>query len=92
MAIDIIKRQGKRVTEVFQPQKLHDSIMAACLSVKTPEGEASHIADRVTAAVTNWSTKKPTVTSADLRRQASTHLEKLHDQAAHLYKHYRKIF
>lgn len=92
MKIDVIKRQGKRMSEVFQPEKLHNSIIAVCLSVQAPEGEAKRIAERVTRAVEEWSAKKPSVTSDDLRRLAAAHLEKLHDQAAYIYKHHRKIF
>lgn len=92
MPIDIIKRQGKRPTEAFQPTKLRSSVIAVCLSVKAPVGEAERIAGRVTDAVLAWSSKKSEVTSADIRHQAAKHLEKLHQQAGHIYKHHRQIF
>ena len=41
--IDVIK-QGKRPPEEFSPDKLHNSIIATCLSVRTPEGQAQDIA------------------------------------------------
>lgn len=92
MVIDVIKCKGKRAREEFQPLKLRQSIIAVCISVKAPEGEAEKIAQRVTDAVTLWSSKKPAITSADIRRQAAKHLEKLHANAAHFYKHHRQIF
>lgn len=92
MVVDVIKRQGKRPSEPFKPTKLHQSIVAVCVCVKTPEGEAERIAQRVTKAVDAWCSTKPTVTSDDLRRQATRHLEKVHNHAAHFYKHHRQIF
>ena len=89
--IDVIKREGKRPSEHFNPDKLHASIVAACLSVRSPHGEAVLTADTVCSAVTNWCGKKSEVTSADIRRIASTHLEQLHPEAAYLYKHHRMV-
>lgn len=92
MVVDIIKRHGKRPTEPFKPGKLHQSIVAVCISVKAPEGEAERIAQRVTKAVDAWCNEKATITSDDLRRQATRQLEKVHNHAAHFYKHHRQIF
>ncbi|MEP6710669.1 MAG: hypothetical protein ABJA64_03035 [Candidatus Saccharibacteria bacterium] len=89
--IDVIKRDGKRPSESFIVDKLHDSVYAACLSVHTPDGEAVKIAEKVCAAVLAWCTEKPEVTSNDLRRVASGHLLKFHPEAAYLYKHHRLI-
>ena len=47
LAVDIIKRKGNRQSERFRREKLHASIMAACLSVRAPEGQADPIADAV---------------------------------------------
>lgn len=91
MPIDIIKRQGKRPSEAFQPKKLHASIVAVCISLNTPEGEAERIARRVNEAVLRWCKTKPEATSVDIRLQAAKHLEKLHEPAAHLYRHHRQI-
>ncbi len=63
----IIKRDGKRPTEQFEHSKLHNSVRAACLSVRSPEGEAETIAKNVCAAVIEWLETKPEVTSSDLR-------------------------
>jgi transcriptional regulator NrdR family protein len=90
-AIDIIKREGKRHTERFQRDKLHASIRAACLSVRSPEGVAESTASRVCDAVIIWLDTKPEVTSADLRRKATESLESFHPEAAYLYKHHRFV-
>lgn len=88
--IDIIK-YGKRPAEEFSPSKLHTSIVATCLSVRTPEGQAEDIAKTVTFGVMNWCKTHPEVTSDDIRRRAYQVLKPLHVDAAYLYKHYRTI-
>jgi transcriptional regulator NrdR family protein len=87
----IIKREGKRPSEQFERDKLHASIRAACLSVRSPEGEAETIAKNVCTAVIAWLETKPEVTSADLRRKATAVLTSFHPEAAYLYKHHRLI-
>ena len=87
----IIKRQGKRPSEAFQREKLHKSVLAACLSVRTPEGQAEATATAVCDAVINWLEHKPEVTSDDLRRKATETLASLHPDAAYLYKHHRLV-
>lgn len=89
--IDIIKSGGQRPTETYARDKLHASVLAACLSVRSPEGEAEMIAKKVCDAVENWLSTKPEVTSADLRRKASETLEIHHPEAAFLYKHHRLV-
>jgi transcriptional regulator NrdR family protein len=90
-AIDIIKRDGERPTEPFQREKLHTSVLAACLSVRSPEGEAETIARNVCDAVVVWLETKPEVTSSDLRRKATETLHQHHPDAAYLYKHHRLV-
>jgi hypothetical protein len=90
-SIDIVKSGGKRPAEAFMHNKLYDSIQAACLSVRSPEGEAEMVARSVCDTVMAWLRTKPEVTSADLRRKASEALEKQHPEAAYLYKHHRLV-
>lgn len=90
-AVDIIKRGGKRPTEPFNRDKLHASVIAACLSVRSPEGLAETTAHAVCDAVIAWLENKSTVTSADLRTAASKYLEQFHPEAAYLYKHHRLV-
>lgn len=88
--VNVIKR-GKRPPEEFSPEKLHNSIMAACLSVHTPEGQAKEIAQIVTLGVMNWCETKLEITSADIRRQASKILQKFHPDAAYLYEQHKNV-
>jgi len=87
----IVKRQGKRPTEAFKAEKLHASIVAVCLSVQAPIGQAEATASSVCNEVTVWLDEKPEVTSEDLRRKAAIVLEKYHQDAAHLYKHHHMV-
>jgi len=87
----VVKRGGKRPTEAFDPDKLKASIVATCLSVRTPEGQAEATANSVTDVVTRWLDDKPEVTSEDIRRKAAEALAKYHPEAAHLYKHHHMV-
>lgn len=91
MKTSIIKQAGQRSSEQFQEQKLRHSIVAACLSVRSPEGEAEKVADDVCWQVINWLDKKPEVTSEDIRRKAGETLAMLHPEAAYLYKHHQLV-
>lgn len=89
--IDVVKRGGRRPSEAFTRKKLHASVYAACLSVRSPEGKADMTADAVCDAVIIWTETKPEITSSDIRRVAAGHLEKFHPEAAYLYKHHRLV-
>ncbi|USN96706.1 MAG: hypothetical protein H6797_00695 [Candidatus Nomurabacteria bacterium] len=89
--VDVVKRSGRRKTETFDTDKLLQSIRAACLSVRTPEGEANMTARNVSNAVILWLDTRPAVTSHDLRRIASAHLNRYHPEAAYFYQHHRSI-
>jgi len=88
---DIIKRSGERASESFIQEKLHSSILSACLSVKSPEGEAETIAKIVSDLVDTWRQGRHAVTSHDLRRVAAQHLTHLHPEAAYLYQHHQLV-
>ena len=90
-AIDVVKRSGKRPSEPFDRGKLHHSVRAACLSVRSPEGEAELTATTVCEIVIAWCDTKPEVTSNDLRRKAAEALHNLHPEAAYLYKQHRLV-
>jgi transcriptional regulator NrdR family protein len=89
--VQIVKRRGSRPTEHFNPVKLHASIVAACLSVRTPDGEAENFGHRIVADVSKWLEQKAEVTSSDIRRVASFHLMKYHPEAAYLYEQQTNI-
>lgn len=86
LAVDIVKSNGRRQTESFAREKLYASIIAVCLSVYTPEGQAEIIADAVCDAVIVWLQQHPEVTSRDIRTVAARHLKNQHPEAAYLYE------
>ncbi len=90
-AIDIIKRHGQRPSESFAREKLHKSVVAACISAGAPEGHAESIARAVTDDVLGWLDTHPEVTSHDLRRVAGRHLRTHHPDAAYLYEQHKNI-
>lgn len=87
----IIKRKGQRPTESFNRDKLHQSIVAATLSARAPEGQADNIAHAVTNYVLEWLESRPEVTSHDIRLVATRHLRAHHPDAAYLYEQHRNI-
>jgi transcriptional regulator NrdR family protein len=91
LAVDIVKRHGRRPSEQFDTDKLHSSVFAACLSVRSPEGHAHQTATDVCSLVEVWCVNKAEVTSADIRRQAAKALTVFHPEAAYLYQHHRVI-
>lgn len=91
LAVDVVKRGGKRPTEKFNPDKLHSSLYATCLSVRSLDGHATDTATHVCNLVVAWADNKPEITSADIRRQAAKALETVHPDAAYLYKHHKQI-
>ncbi|OYX42382.1 hypothetical protein B7Y94_03635 [Candidatus Saccharibacteria bacterium 32-49-12] len=84
--IDVIKARGKRPSEEFNPGKLKQSIIAACLSLRAPEGQAEEIAQAVEKGVLAWCEGKSEITSDDIRRVGAAILQKHHTEAAYLYK------
>ena len=87
----IIKRKGQRPAETFNRTKLHQSITAASLSARAPEGQANTIARAVTNYVLEWLESRPEVTSHDIRLVATRHLRAHHPDAAYLYEQHRTM-
>lgn len=82
----VIKERGRRPSEEFSREKLHHSIVAACLSVRSSIGQAEMVAKIVTDNVLLWLEDKPEVTSQDIRRTAGQYLQTYNPDAAYLYK------
>lgn len=89
LAVDIIKQEGNRKSELFSHDKLFASIVAACLSVRTPEGQAETIAQSVCDNVSKWLETRSEVTSNDIRLVAVRSLNKYHPEAAYLYEQHK---
>ena len=88
---DVIKCGGRRTTEQFSHDKLHSSVRAACLSVRSPEGEAETVAEHVVTSVASWCHEKSAVTSEDIRRIAAGTLQLFHPEAAYLYQNHQLV-
>ena len=89
--VNVIKNKGQRQPESFSREKLRNSIIAACLGVYTPEGQAELIADNVCDAVISWIAKRPEVTSHDIRTITVKNLAKHHPEATYLYEQHHII-
>jgi transcriptional regulator NrdR family protein len=91
LEVDVIKSNGRRQPEQFDRHKLHKSIVAVCLSVRTPHGQAEATAHSVCDAVVDWLKDKAEVTSQDIRVVATKHLKRFHPEAAYLYEQHHII-
>lgn len=85
----VVKRSGQ--IEQYARDKLARSVIAACLSVRTPEGAAEMNAEAVCNITEKWLAIKPEVTSADIRRKAAEALELYNSEAAYIYKQHQSI-
>lgn len=90
-SVNVIKRAGKRPSEAFSRDKLHQSIFATCVSIQRHDGLAEDLAQSVCDTVVTWCATRPEVTSADIRRQAAKALQRLHPDAAYIYEHHKRI-
>ncbi len=86
----IVKR-GAKHTEAYDERKLYASVYAACLSVRTPAGEAELTAGRVCKDVTPWLGTKVEITSADIRRKAMIPLTIYNPDAAYMYQQHPNL-
>lgn len=85
----VVKRGGH--SEPYDIKKLYASIYSVCLSVRTPEGEAELVAERVVKHVGQWIEKKHEVTAHDIRVQATKHLKAYNPDASYLYGVHREL-
>lgn len=86
----IIKSGGKRPSEDYSKEKLHASLVAACLSVHATIAQSENTAKAVTDSVEDWLQNKPEVTSQDIRNMASQFLNIYNPDAAYIYKNDQK--
>jgi hypothetical protein len=91
MSSYIVKSGGLHQSELFDPLKLHGSLMAACLAVRSLEGEAHMTAQRIVEKVIDWLDNKTEVTSDDVRRVAASNLQTYQPEAAYIYETYKDI-
>lgn len=86
-----VVKHGSHNSELFDPLKLHNSIVGACRSVRAHEGEAHSTAEHVCKHVIDWIQSKTEVTTHDIRRIATQRLEAYHPEAAYMYEQQRLI-
>lgn len=91
MSSYIVKSGGLHESELFDPLKLHGSLMSACLAVRALEGEAHMVAQKITEKVIDWLDNKTEVTSDDVRRVAANNLQTYQPEAAYIYETYKDI-
>lgn len=84
----VVKNSHYRHPEPFDRDKLHKSIVAACLSAGAPTGHADSMSRRVVDEVIVWLESRPEVTSNDIRRVAAQYLKTYHPDASYLYEHH----
>lgn len=85
MPSTVIKK-NRQIIENYEQHKLGRSVLAACRSVRTPDGEAETTATEVCKRVEAWLRAKPEVTSADIRRKALEALLAFNPEAAYMYR------
>lgn len=89
---NIVKNKNDHTSvEAFDPLKLHASITAACLAVRSFEGEAHMTAQHVCEKVLEWLETKSEVTAHDVRRVSAQYLNLYHPDAAYMYQNYGVI-
>ncbi len=91
MSPTYVVKHGTHNSELFDPLRLHSSILWACMAVRAYEGEAHGAAEKVCKHVIDWLEEKTEVTSADIQRVASEFLATYHPEAAYMYKQHNLI-
>jgi transcriptional regulator NrdR family protein len=91
MSVQIVKRGGQHGHEAYSRDKLHHSIVAACLSIRSSEGSADTAAGAVCKEIEAWLKERPEVTSDDIRRVAARTLKIHNPEAAYFYTHHKHI-
>lgn len=89
-SVTIVKRMPGH-TEPYDERKVYASVYAACLSVRTPAGEAELTAACVCRDLLPWLKDKIEITSRDIRTHACTHLKVYNPDAAYMYLRHRII-
>ncbi len=81
-----VVKNNSHDSEVFDPLKLHSSIVSACMAVRAYEGESHMTAENVCKHVIDWLADKTEITTNDIRRITAAHLSSYHPDAAYIYE------
>lgn len=78
-------------TSPFSVERLRESVLSACYSVRLTEGMAEDSAVHICQVIERWLEAKTEVTSADIRRKTAEVLGRLCPEAGYLYQHQHTI-
>lgn len=87
----IIVKRTPNYSEPYDERKLYASVYAACLSVRTPVGEAELTAERICKDIAPWLSGKQELTSHDIRTKTANNLKIYNPDAAYMYLRHRII-
>ena len=85
----VVKSGGK--VERFDYKKLQKSLSETFLIVSSPEGQSNEFVRKTLLEFADWQRNKPEITSGDIRRQTGLILQKIHPEAAYIYKNFKNI-
>jgi hypothetical protein len=86
----MVMKSGGEV-EKFNYKKLQKSLNKTFLIVKSPEGQSNEFVQKTLLEFAVWQRNKPEITSGDIRRQTADILQKIHPEAAYVYKNFKSI-
>lgn len=86
----MVMKSGGEV-EKFNYKKLQKSLNKTFLIVKSPEGQSNEFVRKTLLEFAVWQRNKPEITSGDIRRQTADILQKIHTEAAYVYKNFKSI-
>ena len=86
----MVMKSGGEV-EKFNYKKLQKSLNKTFLIVKSPEGQSNEFVQQTLLELAVWQRNKPEITSGDIRRQTADILQKIHPEAAYVYKNFKSI-
>ena len=85
----VVKYDGE--VEKFDYKKLQKSLSETFLIVRSPEGQSNEFVRKTLLEFEDWQRNKPEITSGDIRRQIGAILQKIHPEAAYIYKNFKSI-
>ena len=85
----VVKSDGE--VERFDYKKLQKSLSETFLIVRSPEGQSNEFVRKTLLEFADWQKNKPETTSGDIRRQTGAILQKIHPEAAYIYKNFKSI-
>ena len=85
----VVKSDGE--VERFDYKKLQKSLSKTFLIVRSPEGQSNEFVRKTLLEFADWQKNKPEITSGDIRRQTGAILQKIHPEAAYIYKNFKSI-